>query len=498
MLSIDDRRGKFAVPTPFNLAGYVLWSNDAAPDKIALTILKAAGSERWSYGRLRDAVLTTAAGLLSSGLAPGDRLLLRLGNSADFPLAFLGSVAAGIVPVPTSAALTGAEIDRIAEILAPRAVLAAEGIALPHGIPAFKMADVPKNAALAECRPAHPEDPAYVVFTSGTSGAPLGVVHAHRAILARRFMFDGWYGLEPGDRLLHAGAFNWTYTLGTGLLDPWTIGASALILDESVPSELVPLLARRHEATILAGAPGIFRRFLREGTPELPKLRHGLSAGEKLPASLRSRWRDATGTDLHEAFGQSECSTFISGAPQRPAPDGTLGFVQDGRAVAILGTNGPLARGETGEIAVHRSDPGLMLRYLGEGAPHTNGEWFTTGDMGVMREDGAIFYVGRIDDVLTAGGFRLSPIEIEDAMHSCPGILDAAAVDHRLTPETTVVALHYAAAEPIPDGVLAAHAAERLAHHKQPRVFVHHASLPRNSNGKLLRRRLRLANEAPS
>jgi acyl-coenzyme A synthetase/AMP-(fatty) acid ligase len=116
--------------------------------------------------------------------------------------------------------------------------------------------------------------------------------------------------------------------------------------------------------------------------------------------------------------------------------------------------------------------------------------------MGAMGNDGAITYIGRIDDVLTAGGFRISPIEIEAAMQTCPGILDAAAVDHRLSPDTVVVALHYAAARPIPDNVLAAHAGRHLARHKQPRIFVHHTSLPRNSNGKLLRRALRLANEA--
>ena len=498
MLSVEDHRGADVRPARFNLAEHVLWANGAAADRVALTVLRPTGSERWSFGRLRSRVLATAGALRAAGLEPGDRLLLRLGNTVDFPLAFLGAVAAGIVPAPTSAALNESEIERVSDILRPKAVLADDGIAVPRGVPRLTPSDLPDTQPITAPVARDPEEPAFVVFTSGTSGRPLGVVHAHRAILARRFMFEGWYGLTAADRMLHAGAFNWTYTLGTGLLDPWTAGATALIPGEGVTHEMLPLLLKRHEATIFAASPGVFRRLLRQEALSLPRLRHGLSAGEKLAESLRARWREATGTDIHEAFGQSECSTFISGSPARPAPSGTLGYVQAGRAVAILGPSGPVERGETGEIAVHRDDPGLMLGYLGDAASRAEGDWFPTGDTGAMRADGAIEYAGRTDDVLTAGGFRLSPVEIEEAMCAFPGVTDAAAVDHALGPDTVVVALHYAADAPLDEPALRAHAETHLARHKRPRVFVHHASLPRNANGKLLRRRLRAANEAGS
>ncbi len=160
----------------------------------------------------------------------------------------------------------------------------------------------------------------YIVFTSGTSGTPLPVRHAHRAILARAMMHDGWEGLTAADRVLHAGAFNWTYTMGTGLLDPWTLGATALILGPRAAPDQVPLLMKRHDVTILAASPTHFRRLLRAPLPEFPRLRHALSAGEALPPSLRRSWQQATGTDIHEALGMSEISTFISGSPARPAP----------------------------------------------------------------------------------------------------------------------------------------------------------------------------------
>jgi acyl-coenzyme A synthetase/AMP-(fatty) acid ligase len=146
----------------------------------------------------------------------------------------------------------------------------------------------------------------YIIFTSGTSGRPQAVAHAHRAILGRAMMMQGWYGLQADDRLLHAGAFNWTYTLGTGLMDPWTLGATALIPAPGTAAQDLPALLARARATIFAAAPGVYRQLLRAALPPLPDLRHGLSAGEALPETTRDAWHAATGKPIFEAFGMSE------------------------------------------------------------------------------------------------------------------------------------------------------------------------------------------------
>ncbi|MEY8841347.1 AMP-binding protein, partial [Cribrihabitans sp. XS_ASV171] len=160
------------------------------------------------------------------------------------------------------------------------------------------------------------------VYTSGTSGKPRAVAHAHRAIWARQMMVDGWYGMSAEDRLCHAGAFNWTYTLGTGLMDPWTIGATALIPEPGTDSALLASLLRENRATIFAAAPGVYRKILQTTDKlDLPHLRHGLCAGEKLSRALHQSWAAATGTELYEAYGMSECSTFISSSPTHPARD---------------------------------------------------------------------------------------------------------------------------------------------------------------------------------
>ena len=275
--------------------------------------------------------------------------------------------------------------------------------------------------------------PAYAIFTSGTSGKPRAVLHAHRAIWARGMMTRGWYGLTGADRVLHAGAFNWTYTLGTGLMDPWTAGATALIPGGGVTRR--PVWPCSSNATTRRSLPprrGSTGRCCGPRFPALPKLRHGLSAGEKLPEATRAAWTAATGTAIHEAFGMSECSTFISGSPDRPAPPGTLGFPQPGRRIAVLGDAGPVGSDQSGVLAVHRSDPGLMLGYLDaadETAARFRGDWFLTGDVVSQGLSGALSYLGRDDDMMNAGGFRVSPVEVEAALHDFPGLTDCAAVE---------------------------------------------------------------------
>ncbi|WP_095589696.1 class I adenylate-forming enzyme family protein [Actibacterium ureilyticum] len=499
MLSQTDPTPQPPCPAAFNLAAYVLAQADVTPDKIALAIVGPAKSERWSYGRLRGAVMGVAGAMQAMDLQPGARVLLRLANTVDFPIAFLGAIAAGLVPVPTAAQLTTPEITKLANELQPALVIAGDGVPLPDA-PGAQVIDSPTFEGWFDHPPATPVmgDPdrlAYIVYTSGTSGQPRGVMHAHRAVWARRMMWQGWYGLTPDDRLLHAGAFNWTYTLGTGLLDPWAIGATALIPANGVDAATLPLLLKRYDATIFAAAPGVYRQMLKSNPAlSLPKLRHGLSAGEKLPDAVRQGWNDASGTMVFEALGMSECSTFISGSPDRPAPPHASGYPQPGRRIAVLGPDfAPVPRGEPGQLAIHASDPGLMLGYWqaeAETKARFHGDWFLTGDMVEMSADGAIAYLGRSDDMMNAGGFRVSPVEVEQALCKHPQIHEVAATEITVKADTTVIAAFYTG-EKLTDAALSEFAASCLARYKQPRLFVHLDSLPKGANNKLNRRRIR-------
>lgn len=504
MLSVFDQGPSAPCPTPFNLAAHVLGRADETPDKIALAVLALSGSQRWSYGKLKAAVLGTGTGLLNEGLKPGDRILMRLGNTVEFPIAYLGAIAVGLIPLPTSSQLTEGEVAKIIADVDPKAVLRDPEIACPD-IKGLKQIPLSELEAMRDLPPAEfalgdPNRPAYVIYTSGTSGVPRAVSHAHRAIWARQMMHDGWYGLTSEDRLLHAGAFNWTYTLGTGLMDPWSVGATALIPASGVDISAIPLLLKRHDATIFAAAPGVYRKILHHQTRiDLPHLRHGLSAGEKLSETIRNSWREASGTELYEAYGMSECSTFISASPASPAHPHTLGKPQVGRRLAIVDENGPVPLGEEGVIAIDRRDPGLMLEYLGapdDTAARMQGDWFLTGDRGVMDEDFYVSYKGRNDDMMNAGGYRVSPLEVEAALHDFPGITQVGVTDVEIKKDAKVIVAFYSSPTPVDEAALKAFAESRLARYKQPRAFQRLDTLPTGANGKLLRRALKPLYEA--
>lgn len=493
------------------MAAHTFAAARTRPDHVALEVLDAPGevAQRWTHAELAEAVRRTAGGLRAMGIGPGDRILLRLGNSADFPIVFFAANALGAVPVPVSAMLTAAELAPLIADLAPALIARGSGLALadPPGAPVIETAGI---AALRRADPVDfaltgPDDPAYMVYTSGTAGRPKGVVLAQRAAWARRMMWQGWYGLTPDDRVLHAGAFNWTYTLGAGLTDPWAVGATALIYAGPPDRHVWPALARAHGATIFAGAPGVYRQML--DAPGLDRdfagLRHGLSAGEALPGAVRAAWSGATGKPIHEALGMSEISTYISASPGRPAPEGFTGYPQPGRRVAILPGDGgtdPVPRGTEGLLAVSRHDPGLMLGYWRrpeETEAAFRGEWFLTGDRAVMAEDGALRHLGRADDLLNAGGFRVSPHEVEAVLADHPGIAEVAVAELPVRDGVTVIAAFYVPlGAPVTEAELARHCADRLARYKCPRAFRPVEALPRSANGKLLRRRLATAEPA--
>ncbi|MGI9394692.1 MAG: AMP-binding protein, partial [Boseongicola sp.] len=185
MISVDDQGPFPPCPAPFNIATHVLWENGANDDKVAMAVIGADGTSDWSYGDLRDAVLRTAAGLLNSGLNPGDRIILRLGNTPFFPVSFLAAIATGIIPVPIAAGLTDGEFAKLCDVIRPAAIVGKCDDKMLD--PETLLHSKPLNAPVS----GEPERPAYIIFTSGTLGRAMGVVHAHRAIWARQAMHNG-------------------------------------------------------------------------------------------------------------------------------------------------------------------------------------------------------------------------------------------------------------------------------------------------------------------
>ncbi|MBI4725600.1 MAG: acyl--CoA ligase, partial [Rhodomicrobium sp.] len=440
-------RGGFP-PRIFNMARYCLQAGGAHAAKPALAVVHdPAGRdvETWSYGALEEAVLRTAYALRSAhGLNAGSRVAIRLRNGTSYALAFFGAIAGGLVPIPVSPDLMERELSFVLSDSEAAAIVLDSS--LPHGpfdpgltvIAGKDLERATEGGPAASYADTAADDPAFLIYTSGTTATPKGVLHAQRSVWGRRPMYQGWYGMTSGDRLMHAGSFNWTYTLGTGLCDPWANGATAIVYTGEKDPALWPSLIRSHDVTIFAAAPGIYRQMLTYGNIEpgaLPLLRHGLTAGEALPDAVAAGWRERTGTVLYEALGQSELSTYISSAPGVPPKPGKVGRPQPGRCVAILAAEGgmePLPVGSDGLIALHRTDPGLMLGYWRrpeEEAQVFRGEWFTGGDAGVMDEDGYIAHLGRRNDLMNAGGFRVSPAEVEQELAKHPGVSEVAVTE---------------------------------------------------------------------
>ncbi|MEM7269822.1 MAG: acyl-CoA synthetase, partial [Pseudomonadota bacterium] len=496
--AMDDQRFSLAdygppppCPAQFNLARYVLAAGD--DDKVALTIVDENGPVRLTYADLRRRVSKAAGALLAAGVKPGERIVLRIGHDLAFPIAFLAAAGIGAVPVPTSTLLSASELRHIIEDTSAVLAITSEELNLPcptirpdalNGVPAH-FADTSAN------------DLAYIIYTSGSAGRPKGVAHAHRAVWARRMMWDGWYGLTSSDVMLHAGAFNWTYTLGAGLMDPWAIGASTLIWAGQRNPGVWPDLARDYGATIFAAAPGVYRQLLtaRDDLSGFAGLRHGLCAGETFAPMHRDDWNSRTGKPIYEALGMTEISTFLSSSPDHPHVEGKAGRPQPGRKIALIANETPAPLGEEGVIAVDRSDPGLMLGYWNDEAATEaamTGDWFLTGDVGTMDEEGYITFLGRNDDMMNALGYRVAPEEVEAALNLHPGVAAAAAVELQVRQDLSLIAAFIQPADDPPDEAsLAAHAQEHLGAYKIPRVWKIIDQLPRNPNGKLRRKALR-------
>jgi len=497
-------------PQRFNMADYVIGrAARATPDKTALVVLSAPGqiAETWTFAEIEDATLRLASGLAALGLPRGARLLIRLENTSTYALLFFAAIAAGAIPIPTSTQLTSSEADYLLSDSGAAAVALAPSMAaggLPAGtllLDAERIAEMMRSAPRGAYAETSADDPAYLIYTSGTTAHPKGVLHAQRAAWGRRPMHDGWYGIGPDDRMLHAGAFNWTYTLGTGLTDPWAVGATAIVYTGERDPALWPRLMRDTDATIFAAVPTVYRQILKYAAPgpdDLGRMRHCLIAGEAPPPGLFDDWKTATGRDLYEAIGMSELSTFISSAPGVPRRPGYIGKPQAGRAVAILPVDGgtdPLPPGEEGLLAAHRSDPGLMLGYWkrpAEEAEVFRGDWFVGGDIAVMDADGYVAHRGRANDIMKALGYRVAPQEVEAVLAAHPSVAEVACAEVQVRADVSVIGAFVVPREGarVAEQELIAFAAERLAPYKCPRVVHFRTSLPRTTNGKLKRRDL--------
>ncbi|MFZ3322346.1 MAG: acyl-CoA synthetase [Usitatibacter sp.] len=483
----------------------------------------ALGTSSITYGDLSRRTSRFAQLLRNLGIAAGDRVLVRLPNSIDYPTAFLGAMKRGAIAVPTSTLLTSDEVRYLLEDSGAaalvidaaawdgmRATLEGAG-ALRHVIVAGEALER-RLASIDSVEPSHAtrsDDPAYLVYTSGTTGYPKGVLHAHRSLAGRAPASTYWFDYERGreapageniDRILHSGKFNWTYVLGSALMDPLARGKTVIAHEGRNDAATWPRLIAKHSATIFIGVPTIYRQILQKTTftrSDVPTLRHCMSAGEHLSDEVFALWKERFGRDIYEAVGMSEFSYYLSQSKFRPIRPGSAGFPQPGHDIRLLDpeTLAEAPRGEEGMICIPESDPGLFLRYWNlpeETAKLRHDGWFFTGDYARYDEDGYLWFLGRKDDIIKSFGYRVSPYEVERVMKSHPAVADCACIAEDAGPDKRLVVAYVIAqtGSPVTPDELLAFGRERLAAYKAPKIVYMAKDFPRTRNGKILRREI--------
>lgn len=484
------------------------------------------GTDQITFADLSNRTSQFAQLLRNQHIEEGDRVLIRLPNCLDYPIAFLGAMKLGAISVPTSTLLTVEEVLYLAKDSGARVLVtdkamwqklkseiascdALELVLLSGSGPVepvagLKVYDLEQHLKTVTDWQAPLETradaPAYLVYTSGTTGYPKGVLHAHRAMIGREPASTYWFDFDKNsqDRILHSGKFNWTYVLGSGLMDPLYLGKTVIVHEGKNDATLWPRLIAKHNATIFIGVPTIYRQVLQKtdfSKQDVPSLRHCMSAGEHLSDEVLTLWRDRFGIDIYEAVGMSEFSYYLCETKSRPIRPGSAGFPQPGHAIQLLDpeTLQPVPVGQEGMISVPEDDPGLFLRYWNlpdETAKLKRDGWFFTGDYARYDEDGYLWFLGRKDDIIKSFGYRVSPYEIERVLKSHPAVGDCAAVGEEIAQDKTLVVAYVILKEGqniSPDEMLQFGKAH-LAAYKAPKIVYFAKAFPRTKNGKILRR----------
>jgi benzoate-CoA ligase len=513
----------------FNFAEHLFALNRGRPAKTAYVDDHGA----LGYGRLEERSRRLGAALLASGLQPGERVLLLMLDGNDWPVSFLGSLYAGIVPVAVNTLLTAADYAYMLEHSGASAALVSGALlpvlqeamnagpqqvrqlfvsqpvgALPPTAQNLEAA-IESHPPLPAPAPTQAADHAFWLYSSGSTGKPKGTVHTH----ANPWWTAELFGkpvlqLTEDDVCFSAAKMYFAYGLGNALTFPLTVGATVLLMAERPTPDATfkrwtgqaPAAADRAplKPTVFFGAPTGFAGMLAH--PALPAreavaLRMCSSAGEALPGEIAQRFKQHFGCDIVDGIGSTEMlHVFISNRPD-DIRYGTTGKPVEGYTIELRGENGtPVGVGEVGDLYIH--GPSSAVMYWGN--PEKSAEtfqdgWTKSGDKYSRDADGYYTYAGRSDDMLKVSGIYVSPFEVEATLMQHPAVLEAAVIGKEdgdgLTKTKAYVVLKDG--RTAGDDELKAFVKERLAPYKYPRFIEFVEELPKTATGKIQRFRLR-------
>jgi long-chain acyl-CoA synthetase len=513
---MDNVRAKILAELPPRLYDAVRCWSLRTPDQLAI----ADPDGKWTFRQLDLVVERTRAWLIASGVRPGDRVMIVSENCIAFAPIFFSLLEINAIPVPLNARLSARELDVIRQHCGARRVIyltGASAYALEHAERAGATIETAPDlgsiglGSLDENVTKDPVDPdavAAIVYTSGTTGSPRGVMLTHRNLLFSSMASATVRMVTPEDKLLGVLPMSHATGLSMQFLGILMSGATLYLLPRFDPIKVRAVL-EKEQLTLLYGVPFLFTQFLEYArlrglkSLQFPSLRLMSSSGAPLLPSVKSTVEELFGLVLHNGYGVTECSPVISvtriGAPPRA---GSAGPPYPGVEVKLMGNDQKeVSEGEVGEVWVR--GPNVMKGYYRapeETAKVINDEgWFNTQDLARMDE-GDLVIIGRTKELIIRFGFNVYPVEVEGVLNMFPGVVRSAVIGR--TVETTGEQEVIAFIQLAPDcaattSELAKHAAQHLASYKRPAEIRIVPEMPLTVSGKVIKDQLakKLINE---
>ena len=471
-----------------------------------------------TYADLGRLVDTLEAELRDQGVRPGDRVLVVAENCPEHAALLLAASRVGAWACGVNARMAPGEVRGFADKADARIIYftdqvskAAAAHAERYDVSASRVPGLSHSPVYAQAR-AEPEPDgnpvAAIIFTSGTTGAPKGVMMSHRGVAHFARVSAESRQLGPADKVYAFVPMTHIFGLGTVLLASLYAGAALEMRSQFEPADLLDALAH-HGITQLQGPPTLFARLMQHceqhgiAHPPAPQLRYLYTGAGPLDLALKQKVELMFGQTLHHGYAMSEYAGSLHLTRLGEArTDTTAGYVIDGAQLQITHphTGDALPVGERGEIWVRGT--GLMPGYFRDpeatAAALRAGGWYATGDLGELHADGALFVVGRLKEMIIRSGFNVYPSEVEHALNSFPGIQRSAVVGQAEADcnEAVIAFVVQDAANPPDEAALKEHLREHLAPYKRPSRIIAIDELPVNANGKVMKRELqaRLAN----
>jgi acetyl-CoA synthetase len=488
-----------------NFAGELV---DQLPSSgLALVELTCDGERReWSFGEVSDRSARLAGAFARLGIGRGDVVMTLIGNRPEWVFAMVACFRLGAVVLPCTEQLRAKDLRLRIDAVRPALIVADERnrAELEAARPDCAVVFVPdEQLFVGQPAPAAElarEDPCLITFTSGTAGEPKAVVHAQRYLTGQRLQASHWLGARAGELVWCTAASGWSKSARNVFIAPWLSGAAALLHDGRFdPHERLELLARER-VNVLCMAPTEYRVLAKRTTlRELPDVRGMVAAGEALNPEVLRAWREATGLDVRDGYGQTETGQMTGTPPGVRARPGSMGPALPGVGLLV----------KFGELTANPATvPTFFLGYLGEHVQRDeDGSWsvddrrrgppWRTGDLVQQDEDGWLHFEGRDDDVIMSAGYRIGPFEVESALVAHPAVAEAAAVaapdEERGSVVRAIVVLRDGRHTPSPELVreLQEHVKRETAPYKYPRIIDFATELPKTASGKVRRAALR-------